>query len=73
MDTIYNYGGGGGIELIDWMEPERNSMKSNNRGRAGMREQGKRACACVLPAEFLTVHWKEIIREWVKLRLTPRG
>lgn len=48
-------------------------MKSNNRGRAGMREQGKRACACVLPAEFLTVHWKEIIREWVKLRLTPRG
>lgn len=39
---------------------------------------GKRApkCTCVrvrVTSEFLTVHWEEIIREWVKPWVTPAG
>lgn len=33
-------------------------------------------CTCVrvrVAGEFLTVHWKEIIREWVKPWVTPAG
>lgn len=44
------------------------------RGRRGG-EAGPR-CTCVrvrVTSEFLTVHWEEIIREWVKPWVTPPG
>lgn len=44
-------------------------------GGGGVGEAGPR-CTCVrvrVTSEFLTVHWEEIIREWVKPWVTPAG
>lgn len=49
---------------------ERESMKKSGEGG---REAGPR-CTCVrvrVTSEFLTVHWEEIIREWVKPWVIP--
>lgn len=55
---------------------ERASESMKKGGRGGV--LGKRApkCTCVrvrVTSEFLTVHWEEIIREWVKPWVTPAG